>query len=187
MNDLTYPAYTDNADIEPINENFRILAQAAADAQAHAANTDNPHGVDKNDVGLGNVLNVEQASKADLLKHINQTGLHNKIMIGTYTGDGAAERFINLGSTPSAVIVADTERNGALVNWQSGGLRTHYGGIALTGVTALNSKGNKILEITTNGFNVFYMSDSNNEIYTNTAAKTKIFIAFFGCQVAEVE
>lgn len=185
MNNFTYPAYTDNADIKPINENFRVLAAAAVDAEDHAANTNNPHGVNKNDVGLGNVLNVEQASKADLLKHINQTGLHNKIMIGTFTGDGTAERFINLNATPSAVLVADEK--GAMVHWQSGGIRTHYGGIALTGVPVLNSKSNKVLEIAENGFNVFYMNDSNNEIHVNSNSTSRIFIAFFGCQFTEVE
>lgn len=42
-----------------------------ADLTAHIQNQNNPHGVTKQQVGLGNVTNVEQASKQDFNNHAN--------------------------------------------------------------------------------------------------------------------
>ncbi|CBJ21741.1 tail fiber protein [Streptococcus mitis B6] len=42
-----------------------------ADLTAHIQNKNNPHGVTKQQVGLGNVTNVEQASKSDFQHHLD--------------------------------------------------------------------------------------------------------------------
>lgn len=42
-----------------------------ADLTAHIQNQNNPHNVTKQQVGLGNVVNVEQASKVDFQNHLN--------------------------------------------------------------------------------------------------------------------
>lgn len=42
-----------------------------ADLTAHIQNRNNPHNVTKQQVGLGNVVNVEQASKVDFQDHSN--------------------------------------------------------------------------------------------------------------------
>ena len=42
-----------------------------ADLTAHTQNQTNPHNVTKQQVGLGNVMNVEQASKQDFQNHLN--------------------------------------------------------------------------------------------------------------------
>ena len=42
-----------------------------ADLTGHVNNRNNPHGVTKQQVGLGNVANVEQASKVDFQNHLN--------------------------------------------------------------------------------------------------------------------
>ena len=42
-----------------------------ADLTAHIQNQNNPHNVTKQQVGLGNVVNVEQASKVDFQDHSN--------------------------------------------------------------------------------------------------------------------
>ena len=44
-----------------------------SDISAHVNNRNNPHNVTKDQVGLGNVLDVEQASKTDLNNHIRNT------------------------------------------------------------------------------------------------------------------
>ena len=72
MNDLTYPGYSDNADISVINENFETVAAAVAAAEEHAASKNNPHEVTKEQVGLGNVTNE---SKATMFSSAALTGL----------------------------------------------------------------------------------------------------------------
>ena len=44
-----------------------------SDFSSHTRNTNNPHNVTKTQVGLGNVLDVEQASKTDLNNHTRNT------------------------------------------------------------------------------------------------------------------
>lgn len=46
------------------------------DLTAHKGDKSNPHGVTKGQVGLGNVDNVKQASKAEFDSHVGNTGIH---------------------------------------------------------------------------------------------------------------
>lgn len=55
---------------EKIDEFTRSKAEKV-DLTGHINNRNNPHGVTKQQVGLGNVANVEQASKIDFQNHLN--------------------------------------------------------------------------------------------------------------------
>ena len=100
-----------------------------------------------------------------------------EIVLGTYTGDGSKERFINLGFTPKAIYsvpfggrVSDNSR------W--------YGGFAMQNYPVINTNGNRtVLQIETNGFRVFNDGDqmrvnsSNGDDCSNTPL-TYYYIAF---------
>ena len=74
------------------------------------------------------------------------------VVFGTYTGDGSASRFINLGFTPVAVEVYTYQGKQA---GASGGMNNeYYGGLALNGHPCY-----KIIEVVENGFNVAVDSD----------------------------
>ena len=62
-----------------ITQQERISWNGKADGRAltdHTGNRNNPHGVTKTQVGLGNVVNVEQASKQDFDAHARDTTKH---------------------------------------------------------------------------------------------------------------
>ena len=74
--------------------------------------------------------------------------------IGSYTGDGEASRFINLGFTPKAVLLVD--RYGTM---NDNGAERFLGGLATQStpvVSNYNSGLSNVLDITENGFNVYY-------------------------------
>ncbi len=81
------------------------------------------------------------------------------IVVGMYTGSNTAERTIQLGFTPSAVVVT----------YDGGGFADGpiLGGIVTKGhpVTYGSNSGFKILEIVENGFMVF--QDKSHNIQTN--------------------
>ena len=93
----------------------------------------------------------------------------SQVVIGSYTGDGAAERVISLGFTPKAVLLipASGELNG------SGSGR---GGLALPG-HAVSYAGDVVLTIVTGGFKVYYKGGSWS---TNSNANNSVlyYIAF---------
>lgn len=57
--------------LEEIFSNQTTNKANQADLTGHIQNKNNPHGVTKQQVGLGNVTNVEQASKADFQHHLD--------------------------------------------------------------------------------------------------------------------
>lgn len=62
------------ADIDGLPEKIDEFTRSKAekvDLTGHINNRNNPHGVTKQQVGLGNVANVEQASKQDFNNHLN--------------------------------------------------------------------------------------------------------------------
>lgn len=99
------------ADIDGLAEKIDEVTRNKAshsDISAHVNNRSNPHNVTKAQVGLGNVLDVEQASKVDLNNHARSTNNpHNvtKTQIGlsnvdnvkqaTYTDHEATKRELN--------------------------------------------------------------------------------------------
>lgn len=106
-----------------------------------------------------------------------------KIKVGTYAGDGAASRTINVGFTPVAVFVCDN--NGGTCFYNSTGRFAYRGGLAVTGgpVTtgAYNGNALTVLAITTNGFTVSNdsMSTSGSPISatSNSTSYTYHYIA----------
>ncbi|MHC9080405.1 hypothetical protein [Bacillus altitudinis] len=56
------------------NESFKLGIKS--DLETHKQDTENPHAVTKEQVGLGNVLNIEQASKTEFNKHQNDSDIH---------------------------------------------------------------------------------------------------------------
>lgn len=110
------------------------------------------------------------------IRLLNQNDIGGSYVTGTYTGDGSASRFINLGFTPSAVILNDSL--GAMFDEDSINDRNYNGGLAVTGGD-LTFSGNGILDVTTNGFNVYINNvDSDNFIRTNFTGTDYRYIAF---------
>lgn len=95
-----------------------------------------------------------------------------KIVTGTYTGDGNASQFIDLGFTPSAVLVAANSGrivytplgDGSNGEWRYGGL-------------ALNGHGTPAVNILENGFTVYSSGNSGVRNRANDK-KTYYYIAF---------
>ena len=92
---------------EKIDEVTRNKANNS-DISAHVNNRSNPHNVTKAQIGLSNVLDVEQASKTDLNNHArntnnphnvtkDQVGLSNvdNVKQATYTDHEATKRELN--------------------------------------------------------------------------------------------
>lgn len=100
------------------------------------------------------------------------------IVFGTYTGDGAAERFIDLGFTPTAVEVYSRSGIQGCGNYA-------YGGLALKGFPCKNSEHN-IIEIVQNGFKVF--DDIAGKVATNGSSYGTYFHfkAYKGGSIVEV-
>ncbi len=128
-------ALEENADV------VEVLNSSTASINAHKADKTNPHGVTAAQVGLGNVLNVEQASKTELAA---LDAAKTEIVFGTYNitdltayykaEERISEVFINLGFTPKAVEVCKYNgcRSQSYGN-EKGETVVIYGGTAITG------------------------------------------------------
>ena len=90
---------------------------------------------------------------------------------GTYTGNGEASRLINLGFTPSAVLVF--RNTGTTAN--SGATQEIYGGLATPGVDAVAAGPATALSVETNGFNAYYSgyakTNAPSYVYTYMALR----------------
>ena len=150
-----------------------------ADAQIAAVN----NSVDVKVANLQGQINQKQ----DASTAVNQGNLKNYVNIasGWYVGNGEANRTINLGFTPTCVIVFPF--NGIIFGgYPSYAPRTVdiYGGMAVTGKSAYTSYGSTIatlVEIVTNGFNVHKLSScdgsSCNNASTNLNSYTYYYLA----------
>ena len=95
---------------------------------------------------------------------------------GTYTGNGDASRFIDLGFTPKAII--STSESGLMA--EENGCNWHYGGICLPDrpIRNHNYQDTIYMQIETNGFRVYYSGGSNdNGAKTNAENREYYFIA----------
>lgn len=92
--------------------------------------------------------------------------------VGTATGTSVANQTINIGFTPSAVIV--TNISGQMNRDSSGDV--YCGGMALSGAPAVNKDGAAIVEIIENGFKVH--NSPNAKIAANDSDTTYKYIAF---------
>ena len=117
---LIKPRYDEIADIADINKNMDTIdrklkenndaltshkaaaaphsghetpAGAQAKVDSHANRTDNPHNVTKSQVGLGNVDNIQQASKTEF--NSLQTIVNNHIQLGTQVHGAASDAVPN--------------------------------------------------------------------------------------------
>lgn len=90
----------------------------------------------------------------------------NQIVFGTYTGDGSADRFIELGFTPRAVEVY-TNYGGQYYNLYDG-YWVYAGGLALLDNPCIGPYKNMVIDIDENGFNVhYYVKERDYTIGTN--------------------
>lgn len=75
-----YTAYQALKELQTIGATKEDVSSAVSDAKAytdkHEKRTDNPHKTTKEQVGLGNVENVQQASKVDFDSHTNDNDRH---------------------------------------------------------------------------------------------------------------
>lgn len=92
-----------------------------------------------------------------------------EVIFGTYTGNGNTSRFINLGFTPVAVEVYTN--NGKQAGATGGFNNYYYGGLALNGYPCKD-----VIEVTENGFNVFY--NSGKDILGNVQGMIYYFKAY---------
>ena len=113
---------------------------------------------------------ADSQMQSQLSTHTTQIAAKCEIYCGTYTGNGQASQFINLGFTPKAVLVFPQD---ALVTR----IPFPVGALALQGYKAFNDQGN-ILEITTDGFCSYYSENSHGGSYLNLKNYTYFFIAF---------
>ena len=102
------------------------------------------------------------------------TAANAPVVVGTYTGDGAEVRLINLGFTPKAVLVM---YKGMVSSVDT---TVAYGGLALAGSPASANAGYDVYGVTvdTYGFRVYYKTVSGYSAWTNTIRSYYNYIAF---------
>ena len=114
------------------------------------------------------------------------TGNANKVITGTYTGDGAESRFIDLGFTPDAVLIFNRCGFPSIYGFNT--VSKHYGGLALKNHGCYQWKNNKlypIIDIVEGGFKV-YVSEYNSgsqygmNVYTHENEGTFYYVAIKG-------
>lgn len=102
---------------------------------------------------------------ADNAKLDSALSLFPQLVYGSYTGDGAATRTVELGFTPSALFVVGP--SGTPCQHQSG-VAMHFGGLVFPDKPAKDTYKNRtILAICENGFNVGYDVENGIYIYSN--------------------
>lgn len=96
-----------------------------------------------------------------------------RMITNTYKGDGKSTQTINLGVTPKAVIVCNSE-----FGFHSEG--KIYGGLAIQGTPCIRNN-NPIVQVCKGGFTVGYDQDgsaTSDDPNTNTKNMTYLYIAF---------
>ena len=141
------------------------------------------NGADAQIATVNNSVNVKVANlqgqinqKQDASTAVNQGKLKSYVNItsGWYVGNGEANRTINLGFTPTCVIVFpyDGIIFGGYPSYAPRTVAT-YGGMAVTGKRAYSSAGSNdtntatLVEIVTNGFSVHVLSACYNSSCNN--------------------
>lgn len=123
---------------------------------------------------------IEEGKKCTLIYNGESWDIFQDYVIGSYTGDGNASQFIDLGFTPTAVIVFD---NSGRMQTREGDYNCWYGGIAIKGkTTQVNNYKYGILSIENGGFRCYMFENRNTltRIYTNGGESYNIrnYIAF---------
>ena len=91
---LKKPETTDFYNIDDMTENMDIIDEKLKDGENHASDKENPHGVTKTQVGLGNVDNTADADKN--VKYATSAGSATKdgsgnVIAETYATKSEAE------------------------------------------------------------------------------------------------
>lgn len=112
-----------------------------------------------------------------LSTHTTQIAQKCEVYIGTYTGDGAAERIISLGFTPKAIFLFN---NNGSTTFNNSGTFYIYGGFATSQIPVCFSYDDvnyPALEIVNGGFKVYYtiIAGSRHFIDTNSAGMGFIY------------
>lgn len=115
--------------------------------------------------------NTKYMTALRTLESIQQNGL--KMLVGSYTGNGNASQFINLGVTPKAVL---SIKFGSRFNDNF----DNFGALAVTGHPAINeATSTSCLEITTNGFNAINVGSGGVDSYLNETSDSYNYIALY--------
>ena len=116
-------------------------------------------------------LAAEAAAREDADDAL-QTAVSQKceVYVGSYIGDGAAQRTISLGFTPKAVLTMYV--NGCTANPAQA---YYYGGLALAGYPVSLGSTN-IVSVVENGFQVYHISGYNGD--SNTINWKYYYLAF---------
>ena len=103
----------------------------------------------------------------------------NRIVTGSYKGNGAESQKIDLGFTPDAVYVCRSDGRTSMHYGSSSNRFDYRGGLALKGLPCVYGSSYKFIEIVNSGFKVFrkdYSSPSvSTECYAETNANGDIF------------
>ena len=110
----------------------------------------------------------------------NALGSCARIVTGTYTGDGEASQFIDLGATPRAVYVCNAGDGVSFYAVSSN--RNYYGGLVLEG-HPISIQNMTILQIEAGGLRVYYNSNTSSStryfVQTNSADVDYSYVAIF--------
>lgn len=124
---------------------------------------------------LGLATTATPAQAMEKLRQIANAGSTKaQVIAGSYTGNGNPSQTITLGATPKAVFVIV---NSSFI-FSAGYMSSILGGLAVTG-SPVTSNGITIINITTNGFAVYYTSSNENLVIasTNTSGNKYNYIA----------
>lgn len=90
-----------------------------------------------------------------------------EVVVGSYTGDGAASRTISLGFRPKAVYVC--KNDGTTKDITNAPDQWHYGGLAVDG-SSLVVGGKNILSVAAKGFTVYWDNPGTSvQVLTNVS------------------
>lgn len=111
--------------------------------------------------------NTQLATTAFVMSALANAVL-NSIVFGTYDGDGEAEQYIDLGFTPRAVEVYNSDG----VPYSGAGNGTLYGGLALP------NNPSQAIEITEGGFLAKYVERNGDRLFANGNGQTYKYKAY---------
>ncbi len=97
------------------------------------------------------------------------------IITGSYTGDGRAERFLNLGFTPKAVFIITSY--GAVFD-SSNGSNTCHGGLALPGLPVV-AGGYTCLEVKTGGVGLHHWYEHTSTFTRSYSTNTEKTVYYY--------
>ena len=125
---------------------------------------------------------ADLAQAAQVLAQGAYSPENSPIAVGSYVGDGTAQRTIELGFTPKAVLLM--ESSGETI-YHSTGNPYCYGGLAVEGHNLAyweegitNWTSSSILGIVPGGFRVQYYKEYSFNICSNASGKHYYYIAF---------